>query len=157
MVNPFEVGYGPMVHFDHDFIGRDALLAMQDVPHRTKVTLAWNNEDVFDVMRRSVGSQQPRTKFISLPIPMYATFENDQVLLDGKLIGLSQWSCYSSNAGAALSTALIEPEEAIMGREVTLLWGEPNSKRRTVEAHEPVGIRAKISPVPYFEKSIKRD
>lgn len=157
MVNPFEVGYGPMVHFDHEFIGRDALLKMKDRPHRTKVTLEWNNEDVFDVMRRSVGTERPRTKFISLPIPMYATFENDQVLADGKLIGLSQWSCYSSNAGAALSTALLEPEEAVMGREVTLLWGEPNSKRRTVEAHEPVGIRAKISPVPYFEKSIKRD
>ena len=44
-----------------------------------------------------------------------------------------------------------------MGKEVTLMWGEPNSRRRTVEEHEVVGIRAKIAPVPYFEKSIKRD
>ena len=44
-----------------------------------------------------------------------------------------------------------------MGKEVTLLWGEPNSNRRTVEDHEVVGIRAKIAPVPYFDKSIKRD
>ena len=44
-----------------------------------------------------------------------------------------------------------------MGKEVTLLWGEPNSNRRTVEDHEVVGIRATIAPVPYFDKSIKRD
>jgi hypothetical protein len=56
-----------------------------------------------------------------------------------------------------LSTALIAPEQAVMGQEVTLLWGEPGSKRRTVEEHEVVGIRAKISPVPYFDKSIKHD
>lgn len=156
-VEPNELGYGKMVHFEHDFVGRDALLAKKDAPHRTKVTLEWNNEDVFDVLRRSVGSERPRTKFISLPIPMYATFEYDAVQMDGDTIGQSQWSCYSSNAGAVLSTALIDSDKVEMGKEVTLMWGEPNSKRRSVEEHEVVGIRAKIAPVPYFEKSIKRD
>ena len=66
-VEPMELGYGKMVHYDHDFIGRDALLANKDGQHRTKVTLEWNNDDVFNVMRQSVGSQRPRTKFISLP------------------------------------------------------------------------------------------
>jgi len=156
LVEPYELGYGAMVQFDHDFIGREALRARRE-KRRTKVTLEWNNEDVFDVMRRSVGNDQPRTKFISLPVPMYATFENDQVLADGEIIGLSQWSSYSSNAGAVLSTALIENDKVEMGREVTLLWGEPNSRRRTVEKHQLAEIRAKIAPVPYFEKSIKRD
>jgi hypothetical protein len=88
---------------------------------------------------------------------MYATFEYDQVMLNGRPIGISQWSSYSSNAGAVLSTALIENEFAKIGSEVTLMWGEPNSRRNTVEEHEVVGIRAKIAPVPYFEKTIKRD
>lgn len=156
-VEPMELGYGKMVHYDHDFIGRDALLANKDCQHRTKVTLEWNNDDVFNVMRQSVGSQRPRTKFISLPVPMYASFEYDEVRMDGAPIGISQWSSYSSNAGAILSTALVESDKAQMGKEVTLMWGEPNSRRRTVEEHEVVGIRAKIAPVPYFEKSIKRD
>lgn len=156
-VEPGELGYGKMIHFEHDFVGRDALLAKKNQTHRTKVTLEWNNEDVFRVMRDSVGTQQPRPKFISLPVPMYATFEYDEVQLDGKAIGISQWSSYSSNAGAVLSTALIEADAAEMGKEVTLMWGEPNSRRRTVEDHEVVGLRAKIAPVPYFEKSIKRD
>ncbi|MCA8869207.1 MAG: aminomethyltransferase family protein [Rhodobacteraceae bacterium] len=157
LVEPNELGYAKMIHFEHDFIGRDALLAKKDIAPRTKVTLEWNNEDVFRVLRQSVGLERPRTKFISLPIPMYATYEYDSVLADGKPIGISQWSSYSSNAGAVLSTALLDHDAVEMGREVTLMWGEPNSKRRTVEDHEVVGIRAKIAPVPYFEKTIKRD
>lgn len=155
-VEPYELGYGPLVHFDHDFIGRDAL-EERGGKRRTKVTLEWNNEDVFKVMRQSVGSDRPRSKFIALPVPMYATFEYDTVMMNGQPIGISQWSSYSSNAGAVLSTALLDNESVEMGSEVTLLWGEPNSRRRTVEEHEVVGIRAKIAPVPYFEKSIKRD
>jgi len=156
-VEPYEIGYGRMVNFDHEFVGRDAMLKKKSEKSRTKVTLEWNNEDVFRVMRNSVGIESPRTKFISLPVPMYATFEYDQVMLNGRPIGISQWSSYSSNAGAVLSTALIENEFAKIGSEVTLMWGEPNSRRNTVEEHEVVGIRAKIAPVPYFEKTIKRD
>lgn len=155
-VEPFELGYGGLVHFDHDFLGREALQERAE-KRRTKVTLEWNNEDVFAVMRRSVTNEQARTKFISLPVPMYATFEYDQVLMSGEMIGHSQWSSYSSNAGAVLSTALIDNDKVEMGREVTLLWGEPESRRRTVEKHELAEIRAKIAPVPYFEKSIKND
>lgn len=156
-VEPYELGYGPLVSFDHDFMGRDALKARGGDKRRTKVTLEWNNEDVFNTIRRSLGNDAPRTKFISLPVPMYATFEQDRVELDGKTIGVSHWLSYSSNAGALLSTALIDNEHVEMGREVTLVWGEPNSKRANVEKHEVTGIRAKIAPVPYFEKSIKRD
>ena len=152
-----ELRYGTIVHFYHDFFFFYALLARKDDEHRVKVTLEWNNDDVFDVMKRSVGSARPRTKFIALPIPMYATFEYDQVLLGDRLIGISQWCTYSSNAGSVLSTALIDRDDIEMGREVTLLWGEPDSQRRTVEDHDLVGIRAKIAPVPYFDKAIKRD
>jgi hypothetical protein len=88
---------------------------------------------------------------------MYATFEHDEVQIDGRHVGISQWSSYSSNAGAVLSTALMDSESVQMGKEVTLMWGEPNSKRGPVEEHEMTGIRAKIAPVPYFEKSIKKD
>lgn len=158
LVQPGELGYGRLVHFDHDFLGRDALLARKDAPQRTKVTLEWNNDDVFAVLRQSlqVGGG-PRAKFIALPVPMYATFQYDAVQVDGRTIGVSQWMSYSSNAGALLSSALLDAGEAQIGREVTLLWGEPGSRRANVERHEVVGIRARIAPVPYFEKSIKRD
>ena len=41
-VTPYELGYGPFVKFDHDFIGREALQKMAGKPHRRKVTFAWN-------------------------------------------------------------------------------------------------------------------
>ncbi len=46
-----------MVHLGHDFLGREALVSRKDDPHRVKVTLEWNNQDVFDVMRRAVGTR----------------------------------------------------------------------------------------------------
>ncbi len=40
-LNPWELGYGPFVKFDHDFIGRDALEQIEPEAQRKKVTLAW--------------------------------------------------------------------------------------------------------------------
>ena len=45
-LTPYELGYGPFVKFDHDFIGREALEKMARPAKRQKVTLAWNGEDV---------------------------------------------------------------------------------------------------------------
>ena len=155
-VEPYELGYGKMVNFDRDFVGRDALMERAS-NGRTKVTLELNPDDVFRVMRASVGKERPRTKFIALPVANYATFQADSVTLNGAEIGHSQWCTYSSNAGALLSTALVENEVAEIGREVSLVWGESNSLRPAVEDHEMTEIRATIMPVPYFEKVIKRD
>src|SRR5579863_5435501 len=48
---PYELGYGGFVKFDHDFIGSEALQKIANKPHRTKVTYAWNAEDVAKVFR----------------------------------------------------------------------------------------------------------
>src|SRR6201984_656677 len=42
--NPYELGYGPFVKFDHDFIGREALETISREPQRKKVTFAWHGE-----------------------------------------------------------------------------------------------------------------
>src|SRR4029078_3269627 len=43
-MTPYELGYGPFVKFDHDFIGSDDLKKIADKPQRKKVTLKWNAE-----------------------------------------------------------------------------------------------------------------
>src|SRR4029453_14453295 len=43
-LTPYDLGYGPFVKFDHDFVGRGALEKMPQ--HRKKVTLVWNGDDV---------------------------------------------------------------------------------------------------------------
>jgi vanillate/3-O-methylgallate O-demethylase len=46
---PYELGYGPFIKFDHDFIGREALEKKAKGPQRKKVTFAWNAEDISNV------------------------------------------------------------------------------------------------------------
>ncbi len=47
--NPVELGWGSMIKFDHDFVGRKALEREVANPHRNMVTLQWNVEDIMDV------------------------------------------------------------------------------------------------------------
>src|SRR5699024_5347298 len=44
---PYELGYGKIIKFDHDFIGRDALermVAEDRTDTRRKVTLVWDSD-----------------------------------------------------------------------------------------------------------------
>ncbi len=50
-MTPYELGYGPFVKFDHDFIGKEALQKIADKPHRKKVTFARNSDDVMKVFK----------------------------------------------------------------------------------------------------------
>jgi vanillate/3-O-methylgallate O-demethylase len=155
-VDPIEVGYGRLIDFERDFIGRDALRERGDNQKRTKVTLQWSDSDAADVLDDALfpGHGLP-AKYMSLPLPMYATFQSDAVVKDGVVVGVSQWPCYTANANHFISLALIDTEQAAPGTELTLQWGEPNSRRPTVEPHEVREIRATVAPAPYFEKVIK--
>jgi glycine cleavage system aminomethyltransferase T len=154
-VDPIEVGYRALIDFNREFIGRDALAQKAKNPRRSKITLVWNNDDVADAMRSSLFAGAARGKYMGLPNPMYATFQYDAITEGGTAVGTSQWLAYSSNAGSIISLSLVEVESSQPGTEVTVLWGEPDSQRRTVEKHEVREIRAKVAPAPYFEKVIK--
>ncbi len=155
-VDPIEVGYGNLIDFERDFIGRDALLEKKQNQRRTKVTLEWNDEDAASLINESLfpHDHQP-AKYLNMPMPMYATFESDAVMKDGSIVGVSQWPSYTTNANHFISLGLVDIEDAAPGTEVTLLWGEPDSKRPTVEGHQLREIRAKVAPSPYFAKVIK--
>jgi vanillate/3-O-methylgallate O-demethylase len=150
-VSPYELGYGPFVKFDHDFIGREALEKMAAKPHRKKVTLAWNADDVVKVFR-SMLERGDHYKYIDLPLSNYTSASYDRVTRGGKTVGLSMFSGYSYNERSMLSLAVVDPEVAI-GAEVTLVWGEEGggSKKTTVERHKQLEIRAIVSPCPYSE------
>jgi vanillate/3-O-methylgallate O-demethylase len=150
-VSPYELGYGPFVKFDHDFIGREALEKMAGKPHRKKVTLAWNGEDVLKVFR-SLLERGEHYKYVDLPLSNYTSASYDRVSRGGKTVGLSMFSGYSYNERSMLSLAIVDPDIAI-GTEVTLVWGEEGggSKKTTVERHKQLEIRAIVSPCPYSE------
>jgi vanillate/3-O-methylgallate O-demethylase len=155
-VDPVEVGYGPLIDFNREFVGREALLRKAKSPTRKKVTLLWNQDDVADIQRAALFSADRPAKYMSTPYSMYATFQSDAVLQGGRAAGVSQWSAYSSNARSFISLALVNIEHSEPGTELTLLWGEPDSARRTVEKHEVREIRVTVAPAPLFEKIIKR-
>ncbi|HEY5059310.1 MAG TPA: aminomethyltransferase family protein [Gaiellaceae bacterium] len=151
-LTPYEIGYGPFVKFDHDFIGRDALERMAGEPSRKKVTLAWNGDDVAAAMR-TMFQPKDRAKYIDLPLSNYSTWPNDKVLKDGTMVGVSTFSGYSSNESSMLSLAMVDEEQSEPGTEVTLVWGEEGggSAKPVVERHVQTEIRAIVSPVPYAE------
>jgi vanillate/3-O-methylgallate O-demethylase len=150
-LTPHELGYGSFVKFDHDFTGRKALEQMAP-PRRKKVTLAWHGDDV----ARAIGTMfQPedRAKYIDLPLSNYSTWPNDRVMQDGKMVGVSTFSGYSSNESSMLSLAIVDVEQSEPGTEVTLVWGEEGggSAKPVVERHVQTEIRATVSPVPYAD------
>ena len=149
-MTPYELGYGPFVKFDHDFIGREALEKMAGQPQRKKVTFAWNSDDVSKAWRSMLDPGKEHYKYIDLPLSNYTSASYDKVLIRGKLAGLSMFAGYSYNERSMLSLGVVEPDVQI-GTEVTLVWGEEGggSKKTTVERHKQIEIRAVVSPVPY--------
>lgn len=155
-LTPYELGYGPFVKFDHDFIGREALEKKAGQPHRRKVTFAWNADDVGKAFRSMFEPGADHYKYIDLPLSNYASASYDKVTNDGKIVGLSMFSGYSYNERSMLSLGVVDPDIEV-GNEVTLVWGEESggSKKTTVERHKQIEIRAIVSPVPYSEVARK--
>ncbi len=155
-LTPYDIGYGPIVKFDHDFIGRAALEKIAANPKRKKVTLALNDEDV----TRAIGTmfqKKDRAKYFDFPSAVYSTLPYDKVMKDGKMVGISTWCGYSSNEGKMLTLAILNKEVTEPGTEVTFVWGEEGggSSKPTVERHVQTQIRAIVSPVPYAEVARK--
>jgi vanillate/3-O-methylgallate O-demethylase len=151
-VTPYDIGYGRTVKFDHDFVGREALEAMAGSPHRVKVTLVWNPDDVAAVVRSLCEPGTP-AKYLELPKARYAFFQVDQVLHGGSLAGLSLDLGYIANEQAFVSLATVDAAVSEPGTEVTVLWGEdPNSGKPAVERHRQVAVRATVAPAPYVRE-----
>jgi glycine cleavage system aminomethyltransferase T len=146
--NPVELGWGPTIRFDHDFIGRAALEKEAANPRRQIVTLEWNTEDVTDVY-----ASQFRPGVHYLPMEpnhssqhhgrhqMYA----DQVLKNGKRVGVSSGRMHSYYYRQMISMCSIDTEHSALGTEVTVLWGDSGTRQKE--------IRATVSRFPYLNEN----
>ncbi len=151
-LTPYDLGYGPIVKFDHDFIGREALERIAKQPHRKKVTLALESDDVTCAIS-TMFQKRDRAKYFDFPSAVYCTLPYDKVLHDGKVVGISTWCGYSANEGRMLTLAILDEEHSENGTQVTFVWGEEGggSSKPAVERHVQTEIRAIVSPVPYSE------
>jgi vanillate/3-O-methylgallate O-demethylase len=152
-VTPWDIGVFKQMKFDHDFVGRAALEKLVDQPHRVKVTLVWNKEDVAAIQGSLLQPGIPY-KYIELPVASYGFPQADAVYsTGGKLIGMAGFSGFSGNEAEMLSLATLEVDYAKPGTEVVMIWGEPDgaSRKPHVERHRQYEVRAKVALAPYAE------
>jgi vanillate/3-O-methylgallate O-demethylase len=149
-MTPYELGYGPFVKFDHEFIGREALEKKAKEPHRKKVTFEWNGADVAKIQASLFVPGAEHYKFFDLPLANYASSSYDKVTLGGKTVGFSMFAGYSYNERTALSLGVVDANIST-GDVLTLVWGEEDggTKKPPVERHKQLNVQVKVSPVPY--------
>jgi len=149
-LTPYELGYGPFVKFDHDFIGREALEKKAGATHRKKVTFEWNGDDLAKVYASLFVPGGEPYKFFDLPIANYSSASYDRVTMSGKTVGFSMFGGYSYNERCGLSLGVVDANINV-GDVLTLVWGEEGggTRKTTVERHKQLDVRGKVSPVPY--------
>ena len=146
-MDPWDLGYHRLIHWDHDFVGRDALLAKKDGKHRRKIWLRWKQEDVEKIYGSLYNGYGESYKHLEIPAAHYATIPYDEVIVDGKRIGLSVYAAFTVNARSWFSIGIIDEDQVDFGREVSITWGEPEgvTGKLTVEPHKQTTIRAVMS------------
>lgn len=151
-LTPYELGYGPFVRFEKDFVGRGALERMvkEGRPQRKKVTFEWNGDDLGQVLASVCQRDADPCKFFDLPIANYASSSYDMVKKDGEIVGFSMFTGYSHNERCGLSLGVVDADVRD-GDVLTLTWGEPGggTRKPTVERHRQCDVRVKVAPVPF--------
>lgn len=148
-VSPWELGYGRSLSFNHDFIGRDALLAAKETAPRTKVTLVLDPEDL------KSNSLMPNAPGFLL------TYARHRIEVNGDLVGLTHQTATLDTAGTILALSLIDKRYAAPGTEVTVTWGEHPGPGTAPDADLGFPrLRATVAPAPFDEharKAYRRD
>ncbi len=153
-VTPYDIGWGYLVNFNHEFTGKDALVEAKAAQKKKPVTLEWNTEDVGVVFMSQFRGQdvEPYDPIDSPTTLEYATtcaVRGDYVQADGRNIGIATGRTYAYYERRMISLAFIETAYAVEGTEVTVLWGEPG--------HPQKEIRAKVAAFPYYNGEYRNE
>jgi len=148
---PWEIDYGRLIRYDHDFIGREALQELEQRPHRRKVSLVVNAEDAIAIYRSQMIPGK-NGKAMEMPSAHYAAYPYDSVFDSrGNPVGVSTYIAFLAPDHCWVTLAVVDEAVAAEGTELTILWGEPNggSHRPTVERHVQMEMRATVSGWPF--------
>lgn len=150
-LTPWDLGYGHIIRFDHDFVGRAALERSRSAKHRKKVWLRWDRDDVARIFASMGEPGDRRFKYIDMPAAFYSGAQFDRVERDGALIGLSTLCSYTANVRGWISVGVLDADRFDYGDEVTLVWGEPDggTANPAVERHVQTTIRATVVKRPF--------
>jgi vanillate/3-O-methylgallate O-demethylase len=134
---PVELRWERAVRFDHDFTGRAALEAEVANPRRRVVTLRWNAEDVIDIYASLL---QPGAEYKTIDLPTSPPWSEgmnvhaDHLLKDGRPVGVSSGTIYSYFYREVLSHGSIDADQAEVGNEVVVQWGDHGGRIKDVRA-----------------------
>jgi glycine cleavage system aminomethyltransferase T len=155
-VTPYDIGWGYLVNFDHEFPGKEALKRIAENPARTAVTLEWNADDIGEVYSAQfrgkdsvVYDRMSNDPVIAIEDYAIGRMRIDYVLLDGKKVGLATGRTPSFDYGTMISLAWIDREFAAEGTEVTVLWGDVG--------HPQFEIRATVARFPYYNGKYRNE
>ena len=143
--SPYELGYGKMVAFNHDFIGRDALERAKEQVKRTKVTLVFDTEDVDRVLGKG--------------LEFHLTYARHRVERGSDLVGVTMQTATIDPVGTLLALTLVDHEFAEPGTQVEVVWGEHPGVGTPADADLGFPrIRATVRPAPFnrFARTLYR-
>ena len=139
--SPVELGWGRNVNGDHEFPGREVLLAEKANPRRILRTLEWDTEDVIDVVA-SVLRPGDHYTYMEIPRDQRGFMWADRVEdADGRIVGVATSRGYSYWFRKTLSLATLDVSSAEIGSELTVVWGNPGDPEKR--------IRARVAAAPY--------
>ena len=134
--SPYELGYGKVIAFNHDFIGRDALARAKEDVRRKKVTLVFDIDDV----RRVLGEG----------LDFHLTYARNRVERGSELVGVTMQTATIDPVGTILALTLVDTELAEPGTEVEVVWGEHPGPGTPADADLGFPrIRATVQPAPF--------
>ncbi|MFE7835093.1 aminomethyl transferase family protein [Streptomyces sp. NPDC057474] len=141
---PSEVNWSWMAKFDHDFVGRAAVEAEKAARKRKTVILRWNPEDVLDTFASHFRKGE-EYKYIEFPCAPQspAGGHADLVTKDGTAVGISSAAVYSYFYREMISQTTIDIDQATIGNEVVVHWGDFGGRIKP--------IRATVERFPYLD------
>ncbi|MDR0585125.1 MAG: hypothetical protein LBG57_12400 [Treponema sp.] len=146
MYNPFEIGLGGCINWNHEFRGKKALRKLKESEDKDVATLRWNPEDLCRLYAMQFDPDAEYVRQLDLPcdLPLfgYAGLTTDWVYdSEGKKIGRSYGRVQSNYYHAVLSFGAIARRCRGISTEVYILRGEPGTHQ--------IKIRATVERFPY--------
>lgn len=151
--SPFENGWGKMVRWDHEFIGKEALQAELAGNYRTAVTLEWDPDSIAEAVKASMDPTR-RVDPIEWPCDYDYVLGNGTLHIDSvydgdTFVGCSSGRMVSAKTRQMISIGTIDHELAVEGKELEVLWGNKGT--------DQVRITCRVSLFPYIKEGRNED
>lgn len=150
-VTPFDVSWDYLINYDHEFIGKAALLELKQKQPRKAVTLEWDADDVGKVFASQFRgtSVKPCDEIISVGDGGNAPFVISKVLDGDKMIGVASGRIHDFYHSRMISLAFVEYDKAVEGKEFTVIWG--------TDPETAMPIKATVAQFPYYNEEYRNE